>query len=203
MKRWMRAPVRWIWVGWVLAAAGCEGAVGTEPTIAPIAASVAHNDRAAESGMIKCPFCAFCNEEGALFCEQCKSDLSSVEPPPRPPRPGMHRPHHVAGECAPRPPVIEDTGLAEGSEDTAALVETDVSTDADTGASEPAGDTGVSVDPGDTGGLLGDAARTCTCHGVVSTSCTRTGQLCYYFPPPDPSNPYAPPIALPDDCMCD
>jgi hypothetical protein len=30
--------------------------------------------------MLKCPFCGFGNEEGALFCEQCKSDLSAVEP---------------------------------------------------------------------------------------------------------------------------
>jgi hypothetical protein len=29
--------------------------------------------------MIKCPFCAFDNEDGALFCEQCKSDLGGVE----------------------------------------------------------------------------------------------------------------------------
>jgi FHA domain len=28
--------------------------------------------------MIKCPFCHFDNEDGALFCEQCKSDLSGV-----------------------------------------------------------------------------------------------------------------------------
>jgi hypothetical protein len=28
--------------------------------------------------MVKCPFCQFDNEEGALFCEQCKSDLSAV-----------------------------------------------------------------------------------------------------------------------------
>jgi len=28
--------------------------------------------------MIKCPFCHFENEDGALFCEQCKSDLSGV-----------------------------------------------------------------------------------------------------------------------------
>lgn len=32
--------------------------------------------------MIKCPFCGFDNEEGALFCEQCKSDLSGVESTP-------------------------------------------------------------------------------------------------------------------------
>jgi len=25
-----------------------------------------------------CPFCQFANEDGALFCEQCKSDLSAV-----------------------------------------------------------------------------------------------------------------------------
>jgi hypothetical protein len=30
--------------------------------------------------MMKCPFCHFENEEGALFCEQCKSDLAGVEP---------------------------------------------------------------------------------------------------------------------------
>lgn len=28
--------------------------------------------------MVKCPLCSFDNEDGALFCEQCKSDLSSV-----------------------------------------------------------------------------------------------------------------------------
>jgi hypothetical protein len=28
--------------------------------------------------MVKCPFCQFQNEDGALFCEQCKSDLSAV-----------------------------------------------------------------------------------------------------------------------------
>jgi len=30
--------------------------------------------------MLKCPFCGFSNEEGALFCEQCKSDISGVVP---------------------------------------------------------------------------------------------------------------------------
>jgi len=43
--------------------------------------------------MVKCPFCQFDNEDGALFCEQCKSDLASVAPtpaaapPPPPPAP--------------------------------------------------------------------------------------------------------------------
>jgi FHA domain len=30
--------------------------------------------------MLKCPFCNFQNEDGALFCEQCKSDLGSGAP---------------------------------------------------------------------------------------------------------------------------
>ena len=29
--------------------------------------------------MIICPFCHFENEDGALFCEQCKSDLTGVD----------------------------------------------------------------------------------------------------------------------------
>jgi hypothetical protein len=28
--------------------------------------------------MLKCPYCQFDNEDGALFCEQCKSDLGGV-----------------------------------------------------------------------------------------------------------------------------
>jgi hypothetical protein len=35
--------------------------------------------------MMKCPFCGFDNEDGALFCEQCKSDLSAVPAAPPPP----------------------------------------------------------------------------------------------------------------------
>jgi hypothetical protein len=31
---------------------------------------------------MKCPFCHFDNEDGALFCEQCKSDLAGVEAAP-------------------------------------------------------------------------------------------------------------------------
>src|SRR5713101_4875877 len=29
--------------------------------------------------MTKCPFCQYDNEDGALFCEQCKSDLGVLE----------------------------------------------------------------------------------------------------------------------------
>ena len=32
--------------------------------------------------MVKCPFCQFDNEEGALFCDQCKSDLGVLETEP-------------------------------------------------------------------------------------------------------------------------
>lgn len=34
--------------------------------------------------MVKCPFCGYSNEDGALFCEQCKSDISNVQPEPAP-----------------------------------------------------------------------------------------------------------------------
>ena len=37
--------------------------------------------------MSKCPFCHFENESGALFCEQCKSDLGWAEPNPVQPAP--------------------------------------------------------------------------------------------------------------------
>jgi len=30
--------------------------------------------------MVTCPFCQFHNEDGALFCEQCKSDLAAAAP---------------------------------------------------------------------------------------------------------------------------
>lgn len=45
--------------------------------------------------MVKCPFCGFDNEDGALFCEQCKSDLSSV-PTPAPAAPVHAHPVHAA-----------------------------------------------------------------------------------------------------------
>src|SRR3954452_21196414 len=47
--------------------------------------------------MVKCPFCQFDNEEGALFCEQCKSDLASVPATPAPaPPPPMPEPVPMA-----------------------------------------------------------------------------------------------------------
>jgi len=44
--------------------------------------------------MIVCPFCHFENEDGALFCEQCKSDLTGVDSAPAAP---------VAAEAPPLP----------------------------------------------------------------------------------------------------
>jgi len=51
--------------------------------------------------MIVCPFCHFENEDGALFCEQCKSDLTGVDSAPAVP---------VAVEAPPLPvaEVIEE-----------------------------------------------------------------------------------------------
>jgi len=51
--------------------------------------------------MIVCPFCHFENEDGALFCEQCKSDLTGVDSAPAVP---------VAAEAPPLPvaEVIEE-----------------------------------------------------------------------------------------------
>lgn len=50
--------------------------------------------------MVKCPFCGFDNEDGALFCEQCKSDLSAV------PAPAAAVP---AAEAVPVAAVVEET----------------------------------------------------------------------------------------------
>jgi hypothetical protein len=49
--------------------------------------------------MVKCPFCGFENEEGALFCEQCKSDLGTEPTPPSPPG-------------SPTEPLVETVALA-------------------------------------------------------------------------------------------
>jgi hypothetical protein len=82
--------------------------------------------------MVKCPFCHFDNEDGALFCEQCKSDLGVPEP-------AMAAPAMAAGivlESVPMPfpadPVqfvSESTPIAEpiheGAIPVAALVSTE------------------------------------------------------------------------------
>lgn len=58
--------------------------------------------------MTKCPFCDFMNEDGALFCEQCKSDLSGVPP--------------VAAAEPPMAAIVEESiPLAEVSNEPAAI----------------------------------------------------------------------------------
>jgi pSer/pThr/pTyr-binding forkhead associated (FHA) protein len=53
--------------------------------------------------MMKCPYCHFENEDGALFCEQCKSDLTSVAPAPIPM--AMPEPIPLAAEPLPVEPL--------------------------------------------------------------------------------------------------
>jgi hypothetical protein len=65
--------------------------------------------------MVKCPFCGFDNEEGALFCEQCKSDLAGVpaaDPFAAPPPPMAA----FAEEAPPMAGVIEDVPMADMAE---------------------------------------------------------------------------------------
>jgi hypothetical protein len=53
--------------------------------------------------MLKCPFCQFDNEDGALFCEQCKSDLGAVHPAAAMAAPLPH------AEAVPMAAVIEES----------------------------------------------------------------------------------------------
>jgi hypothetical protein len=59
--------------------------------------------------MVKCPFCGFENEEGALFCEQCKSDLSGVPSS----APAAAPPAADVVEAAPVAEVIEAAPVAD------------------------------------------------------------------------------------------
>jgi hypothetical protein len=61
--------------------------------------------------MIKCPFCHFDNEDGALFCEQCKSDLSGVQAEPVYAQPVMAEP--VMAEPVFAEPVLAEPVMAE------------------------------------------------------------------------------------------
>src|SRR5262245_42765390 len=77
--------------------------------------------------MVKCPFCGFGNEDGALFCEQCKSDISNVAPAPASPpaSPPTPNPESIppsdiplaAVEAMPDAPImaaiVEDVAVAE------------------------------------------------------------------------------------------
>jgi hypothetical protein len=46
--------------------------------------------------MLKCPFCEFENEDGALFCEQCKSDLAGERQAANAQHSAFGAPHSVA-----------------------------------------------------------------------------------------------------------
>ena len=71
--------------------------------------------------MVKCPFCGFANEEGALFCEQCKSDVSNVVSAPSAPTntpptpmPFIAEPIPMAVEEAPvMAAIVEDPPMEE------------------------------------------------------------------------------------------
>jgi hypothetical protein len=66
--------------------------------------------------MLKCPFCYFENEDGVLFCEQCKSDLSGVAPTPVHAAPVHAAPVHAAAvHAAPvhAAPVMAEPIMAE------------------------------------------------------------------------------------------
>jgi hypothetical protein len=56
--------------------------------------------------MVKCPFCGFANEDGALFCEQCKSDISNVAPAPSVPPSGHPTPMPESVPPAAEAPVM-------------------------------------------------------------------------------------------------
>jgi FHA domain len=68
--------------------------------------------------MVKCPFCQFNNEDGALFCEQCKSDLGTVAPAGGnaggpPPLPGAPVPMAaILEDTIPLAPVVEPAPAA-------------------------------------------------------------------------------------------
>jgi len=71
--------------------------------------------------MTKCPFCGFENEDGALFCEQCKSDLSAAPVPAPPP---ATEPIPMADVADPIPmAAIVDSPPADVGAPLAALVE--------------------------------------------------------------------------------
>ena len=72
--------------------------------------------------MMKCPFCGFDNEDGALFCEQCKSDLSAAPAPAAAPPPEAIPMAAVVEDTVPMAAVVE-AGPGEPSIPMAAIVE--------------------------------------------------------------------------------
>ena len=62
--------------------------------------------------MVRCPFCHFDNEDGALFCEQCKSDLAGVPATPAQGKPGKGPPPVPPAPLMPAVPVAEAAPLS-------------------------------------------------------------------------------------------
>ncbi len=72
--------------------------------------------------MVKCPFCGFGNEDGALFCEQCKSDVSNAGPTAsQPATPDVAQPAEIFPMAAAEEPVL--AALVEETPVVAALVD--------------------------------------------------------------------------------
>jgi hypothetical protein len=64
--------------------------------------------------MVKCPFCHYDNEDGALFCERCSSDLSGVaSAPPAPPPIPVAEPEPEPMPIAFAEPLAEPMPLAD------------------------------------------------------------------------------------------
>jgi hypothetical protein len=77
--------------------------------------------------MVKCPFCGFNNEDGTLFCEQCKSDLAQSTPVPGP------APTAPPGEAVPMAAVVAEATpapVAESAPPMADVVPTPVAEEA-------------------------------------------------------------------------
>jgi hypothetical protein len=81
--------------------------------------------------MVKCPFCGYSNEDGALFCEQCKSDISNVQPtpvtpqgPPPTPMPESIPPGEmpIMAAILEEPPVVAEVVHAAPAEEPVAAV---------------------------------------------------------------------------------
>jgi hypothetical protein len=75
--------------------------------------------------MLKCPYCNFHNEDGALFCEQCKSDLASVASTPAAPAAPAAAPAmavEAVSEAVPMAAVIEEEPIPMASVEPIAAV---------------------------------------------------------------------------------
>src|SRR5262249_23596827 len=68
--------------------------------------------------MMKCPFCQFDNEDGSLFCEQCKSDLGATSAEVGASQVSAHAPQPRPAEAVPMAAVPESPAPLGGSAET-------------------------------------------------------------------------------------